>query len=419
MLSSQLLVSCGLLLLTAVLSIVVRSFALAQMRRIAGTKSAGDLHPAELAYLMRPNDSSHCLIVLLVDTVQKGLKAQVGSTADPAAPPALSGATSGSTQLTVLKYENIVWGNVKDYIKDWSVQKAKELIPELKSKNPVKIISGIWRFRLWLWNAATGLLDEIVKDPRHIRKYFSPFALLRLFVSVAGQGVKEKLATDLKDKLLEKELLVSEKRRASYAALFSCLALVQFAAAAAIIYMLSGLQSMHVFALLFAAGVNGIVMRILLEIPSFLPFYGDIAQVIDLVKKKGFRISLLRAVMRLSRGLYWNLLAIVSLLVFLLQAALASLIFSSPFFGNLLAIVAVSLNFASMAELFLLSFRVANTEQLSAQGQTKLLAEHEQIQKVKLTDLLSTALSSPDYNQDLSELVAVYGVETLFLIAEY
>ena len=365
----------------------------------------GKLHPAELAYLLRPGDTTHCLIVLLVDAVQKVAKSQT------------QGAPGGGTQLSQPAYEAEIWSSVKDYVQAWSTQKVQQLIPELKSKNPIKIVSGIWRFRLWLWNVLTGLLDEIVKDPRHLRKYFSPTALLRLFVSVAGAGMKDKIAGEVRDNLRAKDLLISEKRRGQFATLFSVLALLILSAPICTLIFFAGISSGQAASLLVLSALNGLGLRILIEIPILLPYYGDIAQVLDLVKKKGIRVAILKLVLKFSRGVFFTLLVVLSCVILSIQSLLLMGFFHADFALNLLVLVIASANFALIFELLLQAYQIANIEQLSSQGQAIVDAEHAEIQKLKLTELLSDAMSSPDYNQELSDLVAVYGVETLLLIA--
>lgn len=399
----QFLVFCATLLAVAGLSFSCRFLALSQMRRSPGIQTNNSLHPSELAYLFRPGDSAHCLIVLIVDTLQRELKSQKAS----------------EFQVSKLLYEAEVWSKIKAYIQDWSLQKAQQVLPEIASKNPLHIATGVWRLRFWFWNAIKGFFSELIQDPLQVRKYFSPVGLLRLFVSIAGSGVKEQLANSVRESLLKKEMLVPEGRKNAFARILGVLACLHLIAVAVVVALMSGLATNAIVFLLLFSALNGFLLRVAVALPLLLPHVEDVSRVLDSVSNKGIRIRLMRFLLGFARSSYWTFISIFSLLAFLVQAIILGQFFgmhSSQWPINIIGIFVLTLNFMLMIELCYRCFQVSSSDQLSNKGICELDSHHRELQKVKLVQAISTAMSEPAYNEQLSDIVAIYGVETLFLV---
>lgn len=396
---------CGVLLLIAGASAVMRSVCLSAMRRVPG-QSIGELQAAELAYLCRPGDSSHCLIVVLVDLVQKALK--------PLPP-------EPENQLSVVNYEKEIWQYVQDYVKGWSKQKAQELVPELATRNPIRIVVGFWRLRSWIAGTFKNFLDSFIKDPLHIRKYFSPAGLMKAFVSIAGSGLKEQLEQSVRETLLERNLLVAQELRGKFSAYFIVIGILNLIFTAILLVRFTGINHWQsILALTLCAAFNGALLRVLSVLPLFVPFYEELSTVLDSVKRHGMRIRTLRTVLKFLRASYWTLVGIISSGIFVLQAlAFAYLLglHSSQWWINLLGVISLTLNFFMIAELFSLSYKVGLSEQLSSNGLSLFRRYHKQLRKVSLLEAFAKTLSEPEYNKELSEIVALYGIETLFLLA--
>ncbi len=394
---------CAVLGATSLVSLFGRALILKRMRKVEGLASPKDVHPVELAYLFRPGDSSHCLIVLLVDSVHKELKNQ----------------QSGDFQLSKILYEAEVWPKVKTYIKDWSVQKAQQIVPEISSKNPLKIAGAVWRMREWFWNVVKGFFSELIQDPLHLRKYFSPVGLVRLFVSVAGTGVKETLCSNVRRTLLTKKLLVEEENRNSASRFltgFACIHLITIALAISI----SGIsRSDATFLFVLFGLLNGLILRILIWLPTLLPHFDEINKVLASVSKKGLRISVMRSLFGTANGAFWFLTAVFGIGIGLSQAAILGYFFgmhSSMWVLNLVGIALLTLNFLVIFEICFRSMMVATTEQLTEAGSEALELHHEELKDARLVQTISAAMSNPSYSEELSDIVAIYGIETLFLV---
>lgn len=394
---------CAVMGATSLLSLFARSLVLSRMRKVEGLSSATDVHPVELAYLFRPGDSAHCLIVLLVDSVHKELKQQ----------------QSGDFQLSKILYEAEVWPKVRAYIKDWSMQKAQQLVPEITSKNPLKVAGAVWRLREWFWNAIKGLFSEIIQDPLHLRKYFSPVGLVKLFVSVAGTGVKETLSSNVRRTLLTKKLLVEEDSRNAASRLLTGIASVHLIAIACVVYFAGIQRADATFLFILFALFNGFMLRLLSWLPTLLPHFDEISKVLGSVSKKGFRISLVRSVFGTAHGAFWLITGIFGIGIGIAQAAVLGYFFgmhTNVWVLNFAGIALLSLNFLVIFELCFRSLIVASTEQTTDAGVQALELHHQELKDARLVQAISAAMSNPSYSEELSDIVAIYGIETLFLV---
>lgn len=405
-LDRQWLFFCIAMLLAAVFSYAARTALLLQMRRTERPKLTDALLPAELAYLMRPGDSSHCLIVMAVDLVQKGLKRNEDSM---------------ENELIFAQYEKLVWERVKNYIKDWSSQKAQELIPELKTRNPMIIVRGFWRMREWFTKSVASTIHDLIKDPLSIRKYFSPAGLTRLFVSIATSGVREQVTADLRSSLLEKGLLVADERKNTFANYFVIAGFIHLIAASLIFHYFSGVthwEAISTFAIFTL--FNGTVLRFMAVLPIFVPFYEELSNVLDSVKRQGMRVKAMQAVLRLLRSTYWALVIGIFAGLMVIQSLVVGFglhLHASNWWLNLSGIVCVSLNVILIADLFFLAQQLRNSDQASAYGEKQLQRHHKELKDVSLIKAFQKTLTDPAYNEQLSDIVAIYGIETLLLVA--
>ena len=405
---SQWICFCASMMALLVLSLCSRVMLLSVMRKLAQpAEQPGQqaLSPIELAFLLRPDDSAHCLIVLIVDDLQKGLKS-----------PHLA-----AEELASRQYEVEIWNVLREYIKGWSMLKAHSLVPEVGTGNPVKIAFGFWKLRHWFVESFKSLFTDIIKDPRSLKRYFSPAGLMRVFLSLLSSGVKEPLVRNLRGSLLERNLLVPEMRRLEFAGYFRTLAVLQLLLLILLIAFVSGVSSWAaLLGLTVCAAFDGVVLRLLAEAPAFLPFYDELSLVLDSVGRKGFRVNLLRQVLKTLRTIFWFLISVFAVVLLLLQTWFFSSVLhlaSSNFYLVLFGLVALTCNFLLIAELTFRAIVVATHEQLSEYGKRLVAKYQTQLKTISPLTAFSTMLSAPQYDEQLSEIVAIYGIETLFLLA--
>jgi hypothetical protein len=399
---------CVAMLLTAVFSYAARTALLLEMRKTDKAKidPHKSLLPAELAYLMRPGDSSHCLIVMVVDLVQKGLKRNFESV---------------EHEVLVARYEKLIWDRVSAYIKDWSTQKAHELVPELKTKNPIIIVRGFWKLRAWFTKTLSATIGDLIKDPLSIRKYFSPAGITKVFVSIVTAGLREQVAGELRVSLLEKGLLVDAQRRSNFANLFVLGGFIHLIVASLIFTHYSEVRHWEaIAAFAFFAFFNGIFLRFMAFLPIFVPFYEEFSNVLDSVKRQGVRVAIMQGLLRLLRSVYFSAVCAIVAVIMVMQALVFGLVFhfhASNWWLNLFGIVCLSVNVILIADMFFLAHQVRNNDQATSYGQKQVQKHHKELKDLSLIQAFQKTLAEPGYNEQLSDIVAIYGIETLFLIA--
>ncbi len=403
--SLQWLSVCGLLCLAASLSFACRCLLLDRLKQVPRSDVPVSVSPAELAYLLRPADSTHCMMVLTVDFLQKGLKS----------PAALD------EELQALDFKQEIWRMVKEYIKTWSEQKSHELLPELKTGSPLRILRGLWRIRLFVLDTIKVFFADIIKDPLQIRKYFSVTGLVRLFVSSLSSNLKTKLGDNLHASLLQKNLLLSSETRQLYANYLNILAVIHLAVCVLICVLVPHQihwQSMLV--LVVSAVANALLWRTIGELRNAIPFYEELALALRSVKREGYRFAIVRFLVWLvQKGVFLACLVTAAFTIgletlilhqfFILQAV--------AWYFCTLGILAFSVNFLVMIDSLFESSRLASTDQVTSEGLKVLALCRSRMRNIGPIAALTNTLSDPDYNAQLSEVVAIYGIETLVLLA--
>lgn len=364
-----------------------------------------ELHPAELAYLLRPGDGTHCLIVLFVDFLQKALKDR--SLLDK--------------ECRESEYERAVFAAVKQYLTDWSKDRVKEMLPSLKELHPAKYFGLAFKLRSWLAKGIGSIVSNTVKDPLSLRQYFQPGAILRVLVSMTAASGREKLNLKLQSSLIERGLLMSETERRKLAAMLNMAALAQLillVVASICIAFVSSWQAL--FALLAFAAFDGLLAGLLFLLPSFLPFYPEINKTISIVSRQGFRISVLRSLFASVQILYLFICALIFFFLIPIQAGVLSFFpqFNlAPWTDSYFAVGLTGLNVFVLARTLYRAHDAGASEQLTAAGMKQRDALLAEVSKQRLINNFSRTLSSQSYQQDLSYTVAAYGIESLLLIA--
>lgn len=367
--------------------------------------AAGNLHASELAYLMRPGDSTHCLIVLAVDYLQKLLKL-----------PNTQLAASDSPE-----YEKELVGALKAYISDWSKQRALDMVPELKSKNPVRLVSGVLRIKMWLAENLKALHLEITKDPMSIRRYFAPSGIIRAVFSIAASSARLQLEQSLRERLTEQKLLLSEEERKHLSTQISSIAAIYLLVMTLLCSFFPAVAPAGAkITLFFGAACCGVVLRLICSLPYLLPFLEELSLVLDSVTRKGIRLKLMRTILKAARTVFWIAVLAFFTAALLLQSFLLRQIYmvnAEMWILNFVAYLGIALNFALITHLFMLAYKIHSTPQLSATGRLVLSKMHDKLRHKKLIDICSELLTKDCYSEDLSLMVAVYGIETLFFLA--
>lgn len=364
---------------------------------------APSLNPVELAFLLRRGDTGHCVAVLVVDMVQKSLKSAEDEDDDHSV------------------YKTQIIQSVHQYLRTKAEQKTSEIVDYKNLKTPAGVITGARQLRVFFVQKVRPFVSEIVRDPRNLKKYFNPAGILRIMLDVYSAGIKQSLEHELTKELENRGLLVSEPARfrcsgrlwkvAGFGILIACLSVVLVFYQAA-----PGCA----FFILIAALVNGLVINGLLWSRSMVPFYEELGIVLNNVQRKGLRLAVLRSLFSGAETLFRIAVILILVLLICFEGILvnwiSTLFFSlKPEVPQFLLVLATIL-FSLCIKLAFNAMAIERTPQPTVTGKIALEQYRKSLKHLSPISVLSDSLSSPDYDQRLSMLVSLYGIETLWFL---
>ena len=397
----------GSVLLCTAVAGALRAALLASCRRAGGKQSLPpdpvehELPPAELAYLLRDGDMSHTMIVLVVDLVQRAVKAQ-----------------SDTQPLALRPYERQVWTNVTEFVKRWAHQKVNEVIPIKAPKNPIQWFIRARALKTFVGETLRTFVKEVVKDPRHLKRYFSIGGIARLAVELYTSTARQGVETELRKELLARGLLIAESRRKSCATQIAVL--IPALVAAVIVTnpnFIATISPPAFIAFAFMGLLNGFILQLLIAIPGFIPSYDEFAKVAAELARQGFRLTLVRTVLRLSKIVVVVIGIVLSLILLTVELGANALLFHLEGFHALALIVPLTIMSVFIFRLMLDVHHLLVNETPSAGAQQMLRHTQARLAEASPLSSFGKVLSDPEYDATFSELVALYGIETLWLLS--
>lgn len=352
-----------------------------------------DLRPAELAYLIRGGDITHTIIVMIVDLLQRILKGN----------------------LYLAPYEVNVSTVVKKAIKDWAEKKIDEVVPKDITKDPIGQVKKLLFLYNWIRTSLKGLIAETVRDPRHLRKYFTVNGLLRLLAELSVSGYKESIRRDLRQNLLARGLIVPEDRRTKYGIMQRLLAATAGITALVVTWFVVGNAYAAIFICLSSLVVAA-ATHIVLFAKQLIPLYLEIADLVSSVDRKSWRLTVLRSLLRLlTMGLWVFTCGLVgcSLLVSFL---ILKVISPAAAMNDFLMILSLSLAQIACFEAYLSGWRLTVDEQPTRLALKEIDRARARLAPVSPLDSFKTVVASPDYDPQFSQLLAIYGIEMFVIL---
>jgi hypothetical protein len=396
--TGDILLLAGMMVMLAALGEGARRALLQQMRgQSPAVQATTPLAPAEMAYLLRDGDMSHTLIVMSVDMIQRVVKSQTSSSLP-----------------TLRPYEKQVWLSVKEFLKQLAEQKAGHLVPVTNIKNPVQWAVRFNAIKRFFGENLRTLVTEVIKDPRHIRKYFSIAGVARLAVQLYTSSVRGAVERELRDELLKAGLLVTEARRRKYAALIMLLIPGMVAgslAASAFTHVSVPL----LLAVLGMGALNAAILQVVGALPGFVPTYEEFAKVSAELKRSSARLTAVRTVLRAGKVIIYAVLAVLAFVLLAAELAFTAFVLNTP--GAMPLLIAATL----LGTVVVLCIRdwhgLAWTEQPTILAQSRMAEAKETLAKTSPLGSLTALMGDPDYDPTFSQLVAYYGIETLWLLS--
>lgn len=358
-----------------------------------------ELRPAEIAYLIRGGDTTHALIVLAADLMQRALKR--------------GDDMSFLNQLT--DYEKNMWTVTKKALTDWAQQKAKQTILG-NARSPIQIakrLSFLYRF---ITSSLSTMIKDSINDPKRLRKYFSAQGLWRIIADFTSAGYRQAFEKEIRETLLRRGLLIEAARRKKHASLLLTASILGFAG----VFIVAALAfKTWYLALVLATGslVAAAIFRTVLIARQLLPFYEELAVVANQIERTSRRLNLVKFLLRSVDTLNWLVAILLGGIISMLVLTLAKLLYFEG--GGDLVLGYLGLFVANFAcvDLLFKALDLSFNDQASASAREEIRLLKEDLKEIKPLNSFKEYLDSQVYNPKFSRLIAVYGIETLFILA--
>lgn len=370
---------------------------------VAGNE--GELRPAELAYLVREGDMTHTMMVMALDLIQRAVKSS----------------TATNTSENLAPYEMAVWQRVKSQVCGWAEKKVNEVNP-LATVNPAEVMRRLNAIKVFFTTTVGRFLQDVIRDPKRIKGYFTLSGILRVVADLTKAGYGAIIEQDMRNTLLSRGLIVEESRRTRGGSFSLAVAGVSFVLMIAACLLLQTLTESSIYATFMAACMGSffcaVVLRALLMVPQFVPFYEEISLVLSEASRSSWQVVVLRTVFGLARVIAWSFFAF-TILVILGSAALVFLFaLHADVTGALFALFAATTWWMAFMQLLIDAHGLMLRENKTLRGERQLEKAKRDIRHATALGTLKDVFANPDYDPTFSNLVAVYGVETIWLLTK-
>lgn len=358
------------------------------------------LRPAEVAYLSSNGDISHALLVLGADLIQRALKSTLSEDNNV---PALA------------PYELRMWDLTKETIKDWAINKADKHLPMDIKKDPIEYARRVSKIYNFVVHTARHMVVKVLQDPRQIRRYFKMSAVATLIADFSTAGYKAAFEEEFRNNLLSRGLLVSSTRRRLYAKYYTVLAIAGALVTSIIIFI-------FIQPWTFALGLvamcltSAVLLRFALLLLHSIPLYAEIAEVIGHLKRQSWRLQLLKILIRIVTALTYSVVLIGFLVLTGVALAILTFGFHHSHVVFLSIYVLLTIAFILPVQVFIDGWRLNLEERASAEGARQLSRVRQELAATSPLDSFKEVLLTTDYVPTFSELLAIYGIETLLIL---
>ena len=359
--------------------------------------AAAGLRPAELAYLIREGDLSHTMVVLAFDLLHRAVKAH-----------------QSGEPIELTSYERKIWGSVKDFLRSWADKQAKKVIPDPRIQSPAEVVARLSRIFRFLVEHVRQFVAQVTADPRNVRRYFSFAGVTRLVADLFSSGYQQAVAAEILLELDQRGLLVPEARRKCFALILRCLCGVGLLATVALtVWLVPALA----LALLLMGACNAVGLRMAFLLFELIPFFWELRDVIDHVQRPGWRIALFK---NLVRGIVLTiccLLVVAAALLLSAEFLILKFLLLAGTIPVLGALASLTLTWLVLVELALDGHRLEWRPQASAAARALISQARQRLSSVSPFETFRQVLADTEYDPLFSELLALYGIETLGLLA--
>lgn len=384
------------------------------------------LEPVEIAYLSSRGDSNLVATVLLFDLLHYQVKLPLKSGCDD-----LLNLSANSCQIETSsqnddlspddymrkpsKYQSSLEEMLKTSFKEWAQNRLESNLQiDLKS-NPLLLLIKLPLLYKRIVALLRGTVQDIIKEPGRIKKYFAPQALTMLLAELVSKGFRDTLVAQVKANLIKTGMLEAEalrQKKAQKIALIAGLAQI----ALIILTIFTTPDAVHALCWLVLAFLGSLAIQLNLALRKLLPLYEELSHAVSDLARSGRRLNLLRFLLSILN----TLLSSLSIGIFTLVIFFALALF------YWLKIATTPIDFLRMAMIFLLelailshlfrAYALYHSQQPSAAGRQALSQLKTKIRGQSSLDALKSLCLEKRYSKEPSYLLAYYGVESILFL---
>jgi len=391
-----------------------------------------DLAPVEIAYLSQDGDTMFALLVLVFDMLHRESKARLAAlnwrgtgelALERSTDPTLDQEANLDQELKLdplilhagSHYEERLKAVIKQSVTNWGEKKVQNMTGMINiKKDPVAFVRKLPFLYKILSAALRGTAQEILKDPRHIRKYISKTGLMRIVAEIGASGYKESFERELKEELLRKGLLLEDQPRHELArSYFLCFAVAELALIALILRSVP--SHLHGGIIFLVAACTAFAVKVAIGARSFIPLYDDLSEVLKHAPRHNFRTAALSAFLKLVNFIL-NALSVIVFMSWLLTGSLI-LYFTHTVSDTTTYLMLLTMMVAQyLSSGFLFEGYRLSLHQSASPRAVRHIKQLKARYRNSSIDALKSVLTDGQYTSEMSYLLAIYGLETLFFI---
>jgi hypothetical protein len=384
------------------------------------------LEPVEIAYLSNQGDSNLVLTVLLFDLLHYQVKLPLKDDSND-----LVGATENTRQIESSslsnelspddylrkpsKYQNSLEEMLKTSFKDWAQNRLESNLQiDLKS-NPLLLLIKIPLLYKKIVALLRGTVQDIIKEPGRIKKYFAPQGMTMLLAELVSKGFRDTLVAQVKGNLLKMGMLEDDALRRKKALKITLIAsLTQMALI--ILTIFTTPDAVHALCWLVLAFLGSLAIQINLALRKLLPLYEELSHAVTDLARSGRRLNFLRFLLNILNTLLSSLsIGIFTLLIFFALALFYWLKIATEPIDFLRMAMIFLLELAILSHLFR-AYALYHSQQPSAAGRQALSQLKTRIRGQSSLDALKSLCLEKQYSKEPSYLLAYYGVESILFL---
>lgn len=382
--------------------LVLLLFSRHRLRRMCSSpliesKADNMLAPCEIAYLLRGGDVTHTMVVMAVDLLQRKLK------------------NTTQEEFELAPYEQNMWEIVTRSVKEWAMQKTQETVLA-GAKTPLQISRRVFFLYNFMRKTLKTVIGDTIQDPRRLKRYFAPSGLVRILADFTSAGYKQAFQTELRKDLLARGLLVSEETRLRVGKYFFLVAISGLVLSLIPLFLLASVPLAQAIISLLSALAAAFLARLILSFRELLPLYQELAIVAEKAERSGWRFKLLKTVLNSVNIIFWFALIVSILASIGIGFGLLLIAGQTANIQSLLYIFAMTITYFVIFDFAFEGWKLHIEETPTPEAEKQLALLQKTFSHTSPLDSFRAVLSSDKYDPTFSQLLALYGIETLLVL---